>query len=188
MKLFVGLGNPGAEYAKTRHNIGFMAADAIASDHGFSSWKTKYSALIAEGRIGGEKILLMKPQTFMNKSGNAVGQAARFHKIPPEDVFVFYDELDVAPGKLKVKQGGGNGGHNGLRSIDTVLANPYWRIRLGIGHPGDKARVNGWVLGNFAKEDADWLERMLDAVSRETPMLTGPDKNLFTSKVMQSFA
>src|SRR5210317_1683475 len=145
MKLIVGLGNPGAKYARNRHNIGFMAVDRIASDHGFGPWKPKFQGQIAEGRLGREKVLLLKPETFMNKSGQSVGEAMRFYKLEPEDVIVIHDELDLAPGKVRVKQGGGHAGHNGLRSIHAHIGENYARVRLGIGHPGRKDLVAHYV-------------------------------------------
>jgi PTH1 family peptidyl-tRNA hydrolase len=185
MLLFVGLGNPGAEYAGHRHNIGFMAVDAIAARHGFSPFRAKFQGLLADGRLGGEKVLLLKPQTFMNLSGQAVGQAARFHKLDIGDVVVFHDELDLAPGKVKVKTGGGAAGHNGLRSLDSHLGNAYRRVRMGIGHPGDRARVHGWVLSNFARADRDWLDPLLDAVAARADLLAEGRDSDFMSKVAQ---
>ena len=172
MQLWVGLGNPEPGMARQRHNIGFMAVEAIAARHGFSPWRVRFKGLAAEGQVGTEKILLLKPMTYMNLSGEAVQDAARFYKIPPADIILFHDELDLAPGKVRVKKGGGNAGHNGLRSTDRQLATPdYWRVRLGIGHPGDKARVTGWVLGDFAKADQDWLQPILQAVADEAALL-----------------
>ncbi|KAA5604320.1 aminoacyl-tRNA hydrolase [Roseospira marina] len=185
MLLLVGLGNPGAEYAGHRHNIGFMALDAIAARHGFGPFRSKFQGLLADGRLGGEKVLLLKPQTYMNLSGQAVGEAARFHKLEPADVIVFHDELDLAPGKVKVKTGGGAAGHNGLRSIDAHLGNAYRRVRLGIGHPGDKSRVHGWVLSNFAKADRDWLDPLMDAVAARADLLAEGRESDFMSKIAQ---
>ncbi|HHC28951.1 MAG TPA: aminoacyl-tRNA hydrolase, partial [Rhodobacterales bacterium] len=161
MKLFVGLGNPGAKYAHNRHNIGYMAVDRIAADHGFSPWRTKFQGQMCEGRLGADKIVLLKPETFMNLSGQSVGEAMRFFKLTPGDVTVFHDELDLAPGKLKLKQGGGHAGHNGLRSIHSHIGEAYGRVRLGIGHPGHKDRVAGYVLSDFAKADEGWLDDLL---------------------------
>ncbi|MBI4030311.1 MAG: aminoacyl-tRNA hydrolase [Proteobacteria bacterium] len=181
--LFAGLGNPGGEYEGHRHNIGFMAADAIAAAHGFPAWRSKYQAQMAEGALGGMKVILLKPQTYMNDSGQSVAAAAKFYKIPAERTVVFHDELDLAAGKVKVKQGGGNAGHNGLRSIDAHLGAPdYWRVRLGIGHPGDKDRVHNYVLGDFSKADKRWLEPLLAAVAEHAPLLMG-DAAGFMSKV-----
>ncbi|MBU6419035.1 MAG: aminoacyl-tRNA hydrolase [Proteobacteria bacterium] len=172
MLLWVGLGNPEPGMARQRHNIGFMAVEAIAARHGFSPWKARFKGLTAEGRVGAQRVLLLKPMTYMNLSGEAVQEAAGFYKILPADITLFHDELDLAPGKVRVKKGGGNAGHNGLRSTDRHLSTPdYWRVRLGIGHPGDKARVTGHVLGDFAKVDQEWLRALLDAVADEAPLL-----------------
>lgn len=165
MKLFVGLGNPGSEYARNRHNIGFMALDHIASDHGFSPWKKAHQGLISEGRLGAEKVALLKPQTFMNLSGQSVRAACSFWKLEAGDVVVFHDELDLAPGKLRVKHGGGHAGHNGLRSIHAHIGEAYARIRMGVGHPGHKDLVARYVLHDFAKADEAWLDDMLRGIS-----------------------
>jgi len=170
MWLFVGLGNPGQQYAGNRHNIGFMAVDAIAEKCGFSSFKSKFNGEIAEGTISGQKVYILKPQTYMNLSGESVAPAARFYKIPPHHIIVFHDELDLEAFKIKIKQGGGHAGHNGLKSIDLHLGVPdYWRVRLGIGHPGAKDRVHGYVLGNFAKEEQErvglWMKSLADNAS-----------------------
>ncbi len=183
MLLLVGLGNPGASHAGQRHNIGFMAVDAIAARHGLGPFRSRFQAQVSDGRLGATRVLLMKPQTYMNLSGQAVGQAARYHKLGPESVIVFHDELDLAPGKLKVKTGGGAAGHNGLKSIDAHLGNAFRRVRLGIGHPGDKARVHGWVLSDFAKGDRDWLADLLDAVASEAPALVEGRDSDFMSRV-----
>ncbi len=175
MRLIVGLGNPGANYAKTRHNIGFMAVDAIAEAHGFGPWREKFEGFVSEGRLGTEKVLLLKPDTFMNLSGQSVGEAVRFYKLPPEEVVVFHDELDLAPGKYRVKQGGGHAGHNGLRSLHQHIGAEYVRVRLGIGHPGAKHLVSNYVLHQFSKEDEGWLEPLLDAVARAAPKLAEGD-------------
>ena len=155
MRLIVGLGNPGARYERTRHNVGFVAADAIHRRHGFGPWRAKFQGLLAEGTLGGERLYLLKPQTFMNASGESVAEAARFYKIPIGEIAVIHDEIDLAPGKLKVKRGGGTAGHNGLRSIDAAIGPDFWRVRLGIGHPGMKELVEPYVLQNFAAEQAD---------------------------------
>ena len=183
MKLFVGLGNPGLKYEKTRHNIGFLAIDAIASAHGFSPERSKFQATISEGKLGTEKVFALKPQTFMNLSGQSVGEAMRFYKLDPGDVIVFHDELDLAPGKLRVKTGGGHAGHNGLRSCHEHIGADFHRVRLGIGHPGDKRLVSGYVLHDFAKADWDWIEPLLDALSDAAPMLAGEDPGGFMNKV-----
>jgi len=183
MLLIAGLGNPGSRYAKQRHNIGFMAADAIARRQSFSGWSKKFKAEIAEGTIGGEKVLLIKPQTFMNLSGEAVGQAMRFYKLAPSDLVVIYDELDLQPGKARIKTGGGNGGHNGIKSIDAHCGKDYRRLRLGIGHPGHRERVNAHVLGDFAKADSRWLEPLLDAIGNHCDLLVAGDDSSFLNKL-----
>lgn len=185
MLLFVGLGNPGSQYEHHRHNIGFMAVERIAREHGFGPWRSRFQGLAAEGTIAGEKVLLLKPQTYMNLSGQSVAEAMRFYKLPLEALVVFHDELDVAPAKLKMKTGGGAAGHNGLRSIDSHLGPNYRRVRLGIGHPGSKERVHGWVLGDFAKADQDWLEPLLDAVAAESQWLAKGNDARFASAVAQ---
>jgi peptidyl-tRNA hydrolase, PTH1 family len=182
MKLLVGLGNPGGQYEGNRHNIGFMALDAIARAHGITQFRSKHGGVLAEGNIGGEKVILLKPQTFMNRSGDSVQQVAQFYKIAPADIIVLYDELDLAPGKVRVKVGGGNGGHNGLRSIDPQIGLDYKRVRLGIGHPG-KEFVTHHVLGDFAKADKIWLEPLLDAVGKHADMLVKGDDNGFMNKL-----
>ena len=183
MKLFVGLGNPGADYAHHRHNIGFMALDRIADVYRLPPWRKKFSALVTEGDVGTQRVLLLKPQTFMNDSGRAVQDAAHFHKIALGDIVVFHDELDIAPAKLRIKTGGGNAGHNGLRSISAHMANEYVRVRLGIGHPGAKELVHNWVLGNFAKSDAAWLDEMLAAIAKTAPQLADGKFERFQSDV-----
>lgn len=183
MKLWVGLGNPGAKYAGNRHNIGFMALDRIAADHGFSGWKRSFQGLVAEGRLGPEKVLLLKPETFMNLSGQSVSEAARFHKLGVADITVFHDELDLAPGRLRLKQGGGHAGHNGLRSIHAHMGEAYARVRLGIGHPGHKDAVAGYVLHDFAKADAEWLDDLLRGVSDGAPALAAGDGPGFLNAV-----
>lgn len=183
MKLWVGLGNPGGKYAGNRHNIGFMALDRVADDHGFGPWKTKFQAEISEGRLGREKILLLKPQTFMNLSGQSVGEAMRFYKLTPDDVMVFHDELDLAPGKLRVKTGGGHAGHNGLRSIHQHIGAEYHRVRLGIGHPGHKDRVSQYVLNDFAKADQDWLDDLLRGICDGAPELANGETGKFMNAV-----
>ena len=165
MQLVVGLGNPGDKYAHNRHNIGFMAADEIVRRHGFSPWRAKFQGELSEGSIGGEKLLVLKPQTFMNDSGRSVAEVVKFYKIDTADVIVLHDELDLAPGKVRLKRGGGHAGHNGLRSLHSVIGEGYVRVRLGIGHPGDKDRVTGHVLNDFAKDDAKWLEPLLAEVA-----------------------
>lgn len=184
MLLFVGLGNPGPSYEGNRHNIGFMALDEIVRAHGFGPWRSRFQGLAADGSIAGAKVLALKPLTFMNESGRSVGEALRFFKLDPSAVFVFYDELDLVPGKLRVKTGGGAGGHNGIRSIDRHIGQAYHRIRLGIGHPGDKAKVHGYVLSDFAKaERTGWVPTLIDAVAREVPALVDGDEGRFMSRV-----
>ncbi len=172
MLLWVGLGNPEPGMARQRHNIGFMALDRIASRHGFSPWRQRFRGVVAEGNVGGERVLGLKPLTYMNVSGESVQAAAAFYKLPPEAITAFHDELDLAPARVRVKRGGGAAGHNGLRSMDRMLGTPeYWRVRLGIGHPGHKDRVTGHVLGDFSKVDQDWLPGLLDAVADAAPLL-----------------
>lgn len=172
MLLWVGLGNPEPGMARNRHNIGFMALDAIAQQYRFGPWRARFKGLVAEGVVGAQKVLGLKPQTYMNDSGASVQAAAGFYKLPLEVITAFHDELDLVPGKVRVKRGGGAAGHNGLRSMDRILGSPdYWRVRLGIGHPGIKERVTGHVLGDFAKADRDWLIPLLDAVSEAAPFL-----------------
>ena len=176
MLLIVGLGNPGADYARHRHNIGFMALDAIAEAYRFTSWRSKYSSEIAEGHLGHVKVMLQKPQTFMNRSGIAVAQAANFYKLALDDLLILHDELDLAPGKVRIKSGGGVAGHNGLRSIAASIGTKdFRRMRLGIGHPGDKARVTGHVLGNFGADDRQWLDPLLEAIVKAAPLLAEGD-------------
>ena len=175
MLLFVGLGNPGREYSGNRHNIGFMAIDAIAREHRFPAFRSRFKGRVAEGQIGGERLILLEPDTYMNESGRSVAEAARFHKIPLEDIVVFHDELDLAPGKLRVKTGGGDAGHNGLRSITAHLGPNYRRVRLGIGHPGDKALVHSYVLNDFGKAERAWVEALCDAIARNAAMIAGRD-------------
>ncbi|PWE31355.1 aminoacyl-tRNA hydrolase [Maritimibacter sp. 55A14] len=183
MKLIVGLGNPGRKYAANRHNIGFMAVDRIAADHGFTPWRAKFQGQIAEGRLGHEKVILLKPETFMNLSGQSVGEAMRFFKLDPQDVIVFHDELDLAPGKLRVKQGGGHAGHNGLRSMHAHVGPDFTRVRLGIGHPGRKELVSGYVLHDFAQSDRDWLDDLLRGISDGAAALAEGDGGRFMNAV-----
>lgn len=186
MKVFVGLGNPGSQYERHRHNVGFMALDRIAEVHGFSAWKKRFQALTADGILGEERVLLVKPQTYMNESGQSVGEALRFLKLSIDDLYVFHDELDLAPGKLKVKAGGGNAGHNGLRSISAHVGNDYARIRIGIGHPGAKELVAGYVLHDFAKADALWLDPLLDAIAKAAPRLAKGDGDRFQNDISRA--
>ncbi len=187
MRLWVGLGNPEPGMLRQRHNIGFMAVDRLASRHGFSPWRTRLKGQTADGTIEGERILLLKPMTYMNDSGASVQAAAAFFKIAPADITVFHDELDLTPGRVRVKRGGGTAGHNGLRSTERMLGTPdWWRVRLGIGHPGHKDRVTGHVLGDFAKADADWLATLLDAVSDCAPLLATDRPEDFMTKLALS--
>jgi PTH1 family peptidyl-tRNA hydrolase len=183
MLLIAGLGNPGPKHAGNRHNIGFMAADAIARRHSFSPWSKKFQGLLAEGSLAGEKVFLLKPQTFMNLSGQSVGEAMRFYKLDPSNLIVFYDELDLAPGKVRVKTGGGSGGHNGIRSIDQHIGTEYRRVRIGIGHPGAKPMVHGYVLGDFAKGDGEWLRTLLDSIAENAALLVKDDGSSFMNRV-----
>ena len=183
MRIIAGLGNPGPSYAGNRHNIGFMALDAIARRWNAPQWRSRFHAQASEATLGGQRVLLMKPQTFMNLSGNAIGEAARFLKIAPADVIVLHDELDLPPGKLRGKLGGGDAGHNGLRSTTQQIGADYVRVRLGIGHPGDKGRVHGHVLGDFAKSEQDWVEALCDAIADEAPLLAAGELASFQNRV-----
>jgi PTH1 family peptidyl-tRNA hydrolase len=189
MRLVVGLGNPGSRYARNRHNVGFMAVDAIARRHGSPGFRSRFKGELAEGPIGGERVLLLKPQTFMNLSGESVGEAARFFKILPSEIVVIHDEIDLRPGKLRVKIGGGSAGHNGLRSIDGVLGPEYWRVRIGVGHPGIKELVQPYVLQNFSGEElTGWVEPLLGAVAETVPLLLSGAPDAFMSEVARRFA
>lgn len=183
MLIIAGLGNPGAKYAGNRHNIGFMAVDAIYRRHAFSPWSKKFKAEISEGELGGEKVLLIKPQTFMNLSGEAVGEAMRFYKLQPSDLVAIYDELDLPAGKARLKTGGGHGGHNGIKSLDAHCGKEYRRLRLGIGHPGAKELVHNHVLGDFAKVDNDWLELLLDTLADNADMLVRNEDSQLMNKI-----
>jgi len=185
MLLLVGLGNPGPGYAKNRHNLGFMAVDEIVRRHGFGPFRRRFQSDISEGRIGSEKLLVQKPLQYMNRSGLPVKQAADFYKLEPEEIIVIYDEIDLAPGKVRVKKGGGAGGHNGIRDVARHVGPDFWRVRLGVGHPGDKDRVEGYVLQDFAKSEWPLIERMVDAVVDELPLLVAGDDGAFMSKVAQ---
>lgn len=183
MKLFVGLGNPGAKYAGNRHNIGFMALDRIAGDHGFAPWRRAFQGMVAEGRLGADKVVLLKPETFMNLSGQSVRAALDFYKLDLSAMTVFHDELDLIPGKARVKQGGGHAGHNGLRSIHGHLGDGYTRVRLGIGHPGHKDAVAGYVLQDFARAEQDWLDDLLRGISEGAQALADGDSAKFMNAV-----
>ncbi|MTJ79926.1 MAG: aminoacyl-tRNA hydrolase [Telmatospirillum sp.] len=186
MFLLVGLGNPGGNYARNRHNIGFMAADAIVRRHCFAAWRSKFQGQLSEGTVDGGRLLILKPSTYMNLSGQSVAEAARFHKIGPDQVIVIHDDLDLLPGKVRVKVGGGAGGHNGLKSIDAHLGNAYRRIRLGVGHPGHRDLVTPWVLGDFAKADESWLAPLLDALADDLPLLLAGNEAQFLNKIAQA--
>jgi len=188
VQLWVGLGNPGAEHAMQRHNVGFMAADAIASVHRFGPWKAKFQGSIAEGRIGDAKVMLLKPATFMNESGRSIGEAMRFFKLTPAEVTVFYDELDLAPFKVKVRVGGGAAGHNGIRSTMSHIGEDFRRVRIGIGHPGHKDRVLGYVLGNYAKAELDDLAHLLGSIAAEADWLAKGDDVRFMNDVAMRMA
>lgn len=183
MILLAGLGNPGQKYERHRHNVGFMAVESIRQAHGFGPERTRFQGLASEGRIGGERALILKPTTYMNESGRALGAAMQFYKIPLSDIIVFHDELDLAPGKLRVKTGGGHAGHNGLRSIAGHIGPDFRRVRIGIGHPGDKARVHGYVLSDFAKAEADWLNPLLDTIGKNADCLVKGDDAGFMNRV-----
>ncbi len=185
MHLLVGLGNPGTKYAQSRHNVGFMAVTALANRHGLGPWRKRFQSDVADGAIAGNKVLLLKPQTFMNESGRAVGEALRFFKLSPAAVTVFYDELDLAPGQVRVKTGGGAAGHNGIRSLTDHIGAEFQRVRIGIGHPGHKGKVTGWVLGDFAAADHDWLDPLLDRMAEQTPLLLDGRPDSFMSKIAQ---
>ena len=184
MRLIVGLGNPGARYARNRHNIGFMAVDAIARRYGAPTFRSRFKAELAEATIATERRLLLKPQTFMNASGESVLAAMSFYKIAPAEIVVIHDELDLRPGKLRVKRGGGAAGHNGLRSIDQMIGADYWRVRIGIGHPGVKELVHPYVLQNFAADEVqDWVEKLVDVVADTFPLLLQGTPQAFMSEV-----
>jgi PTH1 family peptidyl-tRNA hydrolase len=188
MKLFVGLGNPGRAYAGNRHNIGFMVVDALAREHNFPPFRVRFKGLASEMTLAGDKVILLKPETYMNESGRAVQEAARFYKIPPANIIVFHDDLDLAPGKLRVKLGGGNAGHNGLRSISECIGNDYRRVRIGIGHPGDKDRVHDYVLSDFAKSENAWVESLCLTIAANAQLLVTGDDATFQNKVHLAMA
>jgi len=181
--LLVGLGNPGPKYEENRHNIGFMAADEITRRHGFAPYRARFQSLTAEGVLDGVKTMIVKPTTFMNESGRAVGKAMRYYKLAPSDVMVIHDELDLATGKIRVKTGGGNAGHNGLRSIEAHIGNGFHRLRLGIGHPGDKSRVHGYVLSDFAKTESAYVGEIIDAIARSVALLVTDGHGAFMTRV-----
>lgn len=183
MLLLVGLGNPGPDYAGHRHNLGFMAVDRIAVRYGFPPWRRRFHGRAAEGEVAGRRILALKPETYMNDSGRAVAAAMQFYRLAPDQVVVIHDEVDLAPGRIRVKRGGGAGGHNGLRSIDAHIGNDYWRVRLGVGHPGHRDLVRRYLLHDFAKDELPFVEALLDAVAEAFPLLVSRDENAFMSKV-----
>lgn len=183
MLLFVGLGNPGKSHRSHRHNVGFMAADAIAREFGFPGWRKRFRGEAADGTIGGAKVLILKPQTYMNKSGEAVREAAAFYKVPLENIVVFYDEIDLAPGKVRMKTGGGTAGHNGIRSVVSHVGEEFRRVRIGVGHPGHKDLVHGYVLSDFSRAEQKWLTPLLEAIARAAPHLVSGDDPHFMSEV-----
>ncbi len=183
MLLIVGLGNPGAEYKDTRHNVGFMAVDEIADKYSLSGPKKRFHGQVYEGEIGDTKVLVLKPQTFMNKSGSSVAEAASFYKVPTENVIVFYDELDLIPGKLRVKKAGSDGGHNGIKSLDSHIGKDYWRVRVGIGHPGHKDAVTGYVLSKFKSGDKKIIKSVIGGIAEAFPLLAEGEKDKFMTKV-----
>lgn len=183
--IFVGQGNPGPKYAGNRHNIGFMTMDRIASDHGFSPWRAKFQGQVCDGRVGGKKVLLIKPETFYNETGRAARAAIDFYKLTPEDVTIFHDEIDLAPGRLRVKRGGGHSGNNGIRSMIAHLGPEVRRIRIGVGHPGDKSMVMPYVLADFAKADETWRDALIDACCRALPLLLNENEERFQTEVMR---
>jgi PTH1 family peptidyl-tRNA hydrolase len=183
MILVVGLGNPGSKYSRNRHNVGFMIVDRIAAHYGFSAWRRRFHAMICEGQIADRKCMLLKPETYMNSSGQAVGEAARFYKISTDNIIVIHDELDLEPGKIRVKTGGGNAGHNGLRSISSHVGNDYVRLRVGIGHPGRKELVHSYVLHDFTGTDRQWLKPLVEAITAALPFLWEKNAAGFSSEV-----
>lgn len=185
MHILVGQGNPDAKYLRNRHNFGFQVLDAIASDHGFGPWRGKFQSQVSEGRVGGQKVLLMKPETYYNETGRAAQAAIKFYKLGAEDVTIFHDEIDLAPGRLRVKRGGGHSGNNGIRSMIAHVGAEVRRIRMGVGHPGDKSRVMPYVLADFAKADEAWRDAMIDACSRALPMLFEHGDERFQTEVMR---
>jgi peptidyl-tRNA hydrolase, PTH1 family len=185
MRLLVGLGNPGSGYINNRHNLGFMTADSIVARHNLGAWRTKFQGQFAQGQLGGDKVVVLKPATFMNESGRSVSEAMSFYKLELEDVIVFYDEIELAPGKIRVKKGGGHAGHNGIRSLVAHIGEAFWRVRMGVGHPGQKDRVSGYVLQDFAKADEAWVTALVDASADATPLLVDGEDNRFMTDVAQ---
>ncbi len=185
MRLLVGLGNPGSGYINNRHNLGFMTADSIVARHNLGAWRTKFQGQFAQGQLGSDKVVVLKPATFMNESGRSVSEAMSFYKLELEDVIVFYDEIELAPGKIRVKKGGGHAGHNGIRSLVAHIGEAFWRVRMGVGHPGQKDRVSGYVLQDFAKADEAWVTALVDASADATPLLVDGEDNRFMTDVAQ---
>lgn len=186
MRLLVGLGNPGSGYANNRHNLGFMTADSIVQRHNLGAWRTKFQGYFAQGQLGGDKVVVLKPATFMNESGRSVAEAMSFYKLDLDDVIVFYDEIELAPGKIRVKKGGGHAGHNGIRSLVAHIGEAFWRVRMGVGHPGQKDRVSGYVLQDFAKADEKWVAALVEASADATPLLIDNEDNRFMTDVSQA--
>jgi PTH1 family peptidyl-tRNA hydrolase len=186
MLVIVGLGNPGSQYARNRHNIGFIAADAIHRRHGFPPWRRRFQAEVAEAPLGPDKCLLLKPQTYMNESGRAVQQAVRFYKLQPSDILVIHDEVDLPPGKIRMKAGGGVAGHNGLRSIGAAISNDFRRLRVGVGHPGVKELVASYVLHDFAKADRAWIVPLVDAIADNAALLVAGKDQTFANRLHEA--
>ena len=187
MRLFVGLGNPGSDYAKNRHNIGFMAVDEIVHRYSFAPFRSKFQGQLCEGKIAGQKVLILKPTTYMNESGKAVQAVMAFYKLPIQDIIVFHDEMDLVAGKIRMKTGGGHAGHNGVRSIQSHIGSGFQRVRLGVGHPGDKEKVVGHVLKDFSKADQQWLDKMIEAIGENADLLIKGEDSGFMSKVSLAF-
>ena len=187
MRLFVGLGNPGSDYAKNRHNIGFMAVDEIVHRYSFAPFRSKFQGQLCEGKIAGQKVLILKPTTYMNESGKAVQAVMAFYKLPIQDIIVFHDEMDLVAGKIRMKTGGGHAGHNGVRSIQSHIGSGFQRVRLGVGHPGDKEKVVGHVLNDFSKADQQWLDKMIEAIGENADLLIKGEDSGFMSKISLAF-
>lgn len=186
MRLLVGLGNPGSGYTNNRHNLGFMTADSIVARHNLGAWRTKFQGQFAQGQLGSDKVVVLKPSTFMNESGRSVSDAMSFYKLELDDVIVFYDEIELAPGKIRVKKGGGHAGHNGIRSLVAHIGEAFWRVRMGVGHPGQKDRVSGYVLQDFAKADETWVTTLVEASADATHLLVDGEDNRFMTDVSQT--
>ncbi|MGB1876607.1 MAG: aminoacyl-tRNA hydrolase [Rhodospirillaceae bacterium] len=186
MRLLVGLGNPGSGHSNNRHNLGFMAADSIVQRHALGSWRTRFQGQMTQGQLGGDNVVVLKPATYMNESGRAVSEAMTFYKLDLDDVIVFYDEIELAPGKIRVRKGGGHAGHNGIRSLVSHIGEAFWRVRMGVGHPGNKDRVSGYVLQDFGKSDSTWVTTLVDATADATPLLIEGEDNRFMTDVAQA--